>query len=81
MPNQTTMRFIWNHERLSIREDMLVNAVLTLFMMNIITQRQAERGGGRATSEDAVEAIRLTIEWAARTFPDLDVRYSSGEST
>lgn len=70
------MRFDWDHTRLSRREDMLVHAVLELFMVNMITQRQAERGGGQATAEDASEAIRQTVDWAARMFPDLGVTFS-----
>ena len=70
------MRFTWDHTRLSRREDMLVHAMLELFMVNMITQRQAERGGGHATAEDASDAIRLTVEWAARMFPDLGVAFS-----
>ena len=69
------MQFDWDHTRVSRREDMLVHAVLELFMINMISRRQAERGGGHATAEDASEAIRLTTEWAARMFPDLSVRF------
>jgi len=69
------MRFDWDHTRLSRREDMLVRAMLELFMCSMITQRQAERGGGHATAEDASMAIRLTVEWAARMFPDLGVTF------
>ncbi len=70
------MRFDWDHTRLSRREDMLVHAMLELFVVSMITRRQAERGGGQATAEDASEAIRLTVEWAARMFPDLGVTFS-----
>jgi hypothetical protein len=70
------MRFVWDHSRLSRREDMLVHALLELFMVNMITQRQAERGGGHPTAEDASEAIRHTVQWAARMFPDLGVAFS-----
>lgn len=69
------MRFVWDRARLSPREDMLVHAVLELFMINMMTQRQTERGGGHATAEDASDAIRRTIEWAARMFPDLGVTF------
>ena len=72
------MQFVWDHTRLSRREDMLVHAMLELLMVSMITQRQAERGGGHATAEDASEAIRLTVEWAQRMFPDLGVTFSGG---
>ena len=69
------MQFIWDQEALSRRENTLVHALLELFMVSMITQRQAERGGGPATATDASEAIAQTIEWAARMFPDLNVRF------
>lgn len=70
--NQAT--FTWNHDRLTTREDMLVNACLTTFFALVLTQRQVQRGGGQPTADDLNQAVRVTIEWAARTFPDLDVR-------
>lgn len=39
------MRFVWDHARLSRREDMLVNAILELFM-----KRPLPRAANRARS-------------------------------
>lgn len=69
------MQFVWDQDPLSRRENALVHALLELFMVSMITQRQAERGGGAATATDASEAIAQTIDWAARMFPDLKVRF------
>lgn len=74
MPSVNQPTFTWNHDRLSTREDMLVNACVTNFFALALTQRQVQRGGGQATADDLDEAVRATIRWAARTFPDLDVR-------
>lgn len=73
--DENTMQFAWDQDGLSKRENTLVHALLELFMVSMITQRQAQRGGGEPTAKDASEAIRQTVEWAARMFPDLNVQF------
>lgn len=75
MPD-TDPTFTWDHERLTTREDMLVSAAITTFFAVVITQRQVQRGSGQANAQDVLEAERVTLAWAARTFPDLQVRVS-----
>lgn len=75
VPNESNLRFIWNAENLTVRENQMVGALLEMFMMNVILLRQVAEGATQATPAHGAEAIRLTVEWGRRTFPDLHVAH------
>jgi len=71
----TSDAFIWNRATLTERENQMFGALLEVFMVSVINQRQMAAGRTQATPEDASEGIRRTVEWARMRFPDLDVRF------
>lgn len=77
MPNRTVLSFTWSKESLTPREDQLVGAMLQLFLVNMILQRQVAQGLTTGTPAIAAEAIQATVQWARTAFPDLRVSHTS----
>jgi hypothetical protein len=74
MPSLHGPQFVWDHTRLTTREDMMVKAITALFFSNAVTARMVTKGRTTPTAADLADAEKTTVEFCALTFPDLNVR-------
>lgn len=75
--NKSAGGFVWNRATLTERENQLLGALLEVFMIGVVNQRMLQSGRTHAATDDAVQGIQQTLEWARMRFPDLSVDYDT----